>query len=142
MPSFCRLCVLKMCRCPVGVPDECPCRRCGCVPRRPPATRFVKAQATMLHFPQAENSNCALAFPPPTKQALRGPQVVLPSAAVDSLPRLSPAVRVRPVSKKADTRTGICFFGAGDRTRPGTLSPAVDFESTTSTNSITPAGVN
>ena len=32
--------------------------------------------------------------------------------------------------------------GAGDRTRTGTLSPAVDFESTTSTNSITPAGVN
>ena len=29
--------------------------------------------------------------------------------------------------------------GAGDRTRTGTLSPAVDFESTTSTNSITPA---
>ena len=28
---------------------------------------------------------------------------------------------------------GICFFGAGDRTRTGTLSPAVDFESTTST---------
>ena len=36
---------------------------------------------------------------------------------------------------------GICFFGAGGRTRTGTLSPAVDFESTTSTNSITPAGV-
>ena len=32
--------------------------------------------------------------------------------------------------------------GAGDRTRTGTLSPAVDFESTTSTNSITPAGVD
>ena len=35
--------------------------------------------------------------------------------------------------------TGV-LFGAGDRTRTGTLSPAVDFESTTSTNSITPAG--
>ena len=33
------------------------------------------------------------------------------------------------------------YYGAGDRTRTGTLSPAVDFESTTSTNSITPAGV-
>ena len=32
------------------------------------------------------------------------------------------------------------YYGAGDRTRTGTLSPAVDFESTTSTNSITPAG--
>ena len=31
------------------------------------------------------------------------------------------------------------FFGAGDRTRTGTVSPPVDFESTTSTNSITPA---
>ncbi len=36
---------------------------------------------------------------------------------------------------------GLYWFGAGDRTRTGTLSPAVDFESTTSTNSITPAGV-
>ena len=33
------------------------------------------------------------------------------------------------------------WFGAGGRTRTGTLSPAVDFESTTSTNSITPAGM-
>ena len=37
------------------------------------ATRFVKAQATRLHFPQAENSDCTLAFPLPTKQALQGP---------------------------------------------------------------------
>ena len=44
-------------------------------------------------------------------------------------------------TKKADTHLGICFFGAGDRTRTGTLSLAVDFESTTSTNSITPADV-
>ena len=35
---------------------------------------------------------------------------------------------------------GIPLFGAGDRTRTGTLSPAVDFESTTATNAITPAG--
>ena len=34
---------------------------------------------------------------------------------------------------------GLAFLGAGDRTRTGTLSPAVDFESTTSTYSITPA---
>ena len=40
--------------------------------------------------------------------------------------------------KRAPIR--VLFFGAGDRTRTGTLSPAVDFESTTSTNSITPAG--
>ena len=31
--------------------------------------------------------------------------------------------------KKADTPTGYLLFGAGDRTRTGTLSPAVDFES-------------
>ena len=30
-------------------------------------------------------------------------------------------------------------FGAGGRTRTGTVSPPVDFESTTSANSITPA---
>ena len=33
----------------------------------------------------------------------------------------------------------VFLFGAGGRTRTGTLSPAVDFESTTSANSITPA---
>ena len=38
-------------------------------------------------------------------------------------------------------RWGIPYFGAGGRTRTGTMSPSVDFESTTSTNSITPAGV-
>ena len=53
----------------------------------------------------------------------------LPPAAGRYAARLSPAVRVRPASKKADTPKGICFFGAGDRTRTGTLSLAVDFES-------------
>ena len=43
-------------------------------------------------------------------------------------------VRVRPPGyKKENPRSGFSFFGAGDRTRTGTLSPAVDFESTTST---------
>ena len=37
-------------------------------------------------------------------------------------------------------RVRIYCFGAGGRTRTGTMSPSVDFESTTSTNSITPAG--
>ena len=44
------------------------------------------------------------------------------------------------IAKKQIPHWGICFFGAGDRTRTGTMSPSVDFESTTSTNSITPAG--
>ncbi len=34
------------------------------------------------------------------------------------------------------------IFGAGGRTRTGTVSPPVDFESTTSANSITPANIN
>jgi hypothetical protein len=34
---------------------------------------------------------------------------------------------------------GLYWFGAGGRTRTGTPSLAVDFESTTSANSITPA---
>ena len=32
-------------------------------------------------------------------------------------------------------------YGAGGRTRTGTVSPPVDFESTTSANSITPANI-
>ena len=54
------------------------------------ATRFVKAQATPLHFPQAENSTCALAFPLPTKQALRGPCL---APATGSAP-LAPHARI------------------------------------------------
>ena len=50
------------------------------------ATHFVKAQVTMLHFPQAENSDCTLAFPLPTKQALWGPRFSLPPAALPSFP--------------------------------------------------------
>ncbi len=47
---------------------------------------------------------------------------------------------VTALIKKFRTTKGRAeLFGAGDRTRTGTLSPAVDFESTTSTNSITPA---
>ncbi len=33
------------------------------------------------------------------------------------------------------------FFGAGDRGRTGTVSLPLDFESSTSANSITPAGI-
>ena len=60
---------------------------------------------------------------------------------VPALPCADFTLRVRTVTKNPrhpfwDTAD----FGAGGRTRTGTLSPAVDFESTTSTNSITPAG--
>ena len=42
-------------------------------------------------------------------------------------------------TKKSHLTTGFFCFGAGGRTRTGTVSPPVDFESTTSANSITPA---
>ena len=42
-------------------------------------------------------------------------------------------------AKKQTPFGGVCFFGAGGRTRTGTVSLPVDFESTTSANSITPA---
>ena len=67
-------------------------------------------------------------------------------------PNRSPAKRIR-FGKEEQGSGRMTFFckknvgakrtllrrGAGGRTRTGTLSPAVDFESTTSTNSITPA---
>ena len=119
VPSECpRLSKAFVPRCPFVVPGRnfaCQSRLVSCRPRHTlhlpltlplaagkfvsAATHFVKAQATMLHFPQAENSTCVLASPFPAKQALRGPQVFLPPAALPSLPRLSPAVRVRPVQK-------------------------------------------
>ena len=47
--------------------------------------------------------------------------------------------RRRRVPKKRDTRRASLFFGAGGGTRTHTMSPPTDFESVTSTNSITPA---
>ena len=49
------------------------------------------------------------------------------------------SLRGRLRTKKEDTQMRVFLFGAGGRTRTGTPSLAVDFESTTSTNSITPA---
>jgi hypothetical protein len=67
-------------------------------------------------------------------------------------PNRSPAKRVRFGKEEQRRERALTFVkkseqaiqsllrrGAGGRTRTGTLSPAVDFESTTSTNSITPA---
>ena len=51
------------------------------------ANRFVKAQATMFHFPQAENSSCSLAFPLPAKQALRGPIIASAPGGAPIAPR-------------------------------------------------------
>ena len=50
-------------------------------------------------------------------------------------------VNWRQKNKNTDkTRVYRCFYyGAGGRTRTGTVSLPVDFESTTSANSITPA---
>ena len=53
------------------------------------------------------------------------------STAGDSVPvRVRPPAPINPIVNVSFT---IGFIGAGDRTRTGTLSPAVDFESTTST---------
>ncbi len=41
--------------------------------------------------------------------------------------------------KKVGAKRTLLRRGAGGRTRTGTVSPPVDFESTTSANSITPA---
>ena len=41
--------------------------------------------------------------------------------------------------KKIEAKRTLLRRGAGGRTRTGTVSPPVDFESTTSANSITPA---
>ena len=51
------------------------------------ANHFVKAQATMFHFPQAENSSCSLAFPLPAKQALRGPIIASAPGGAPIAPR-------------------------------------------------------
>ena len=43
------------------------------------------------------------------------------------------------LQKKIEAKRTLLRRGAGGRTRTGTVSPPVDFESTTSANSITPA---
>ena len=61
------------------------------------------------------------------------------SFAFNSRPQASQSAAQTAYQKR---KTRLCvssFFGAGGRTRTGTPSLAVDFESTTSTNSITPA---
>lgn len=49
--------------------------------------------------------------------------------------------RMRTLIKKQALDTRTCSPGAGDRGRTGTVSPPPDFESGTSANSITPAGI-
>ena len=81
----CRVAAPALLRCPVvALPTE----RLRCPPTA--ATRFVEAQDTMLHFPQAENSVCILTSPLPTTLALRGPRFIFcRKAALLSLPRWS-----------------------------------------------------
>lgn len=50
--------------------------------------------------------------------------------------------RMRTLIKKQALDTRTCSPGAGDRGRTGTVSPPPDFESGTSANSITPAGIH
>ncbi len=58
----------------------------------------------------------------------------LPLAALPSLPKLELRSRLRSLAPKISRpQWGRDIFGAGGRTRTGTLSPAVDFGSTTST---------
>lgn len=47
--------------------------------------------------------------------------------------------RMRTLIKKQALDTRTCSPGAGDRGRTGTVSLPLDFESSTSANSITPA---
>ena len=105
------------------------------------ATRFVKAQATRLHFPLAENSDCTLAFPLPTKQALWGPLFLIYNWRRSLR---SPDAHLRFESDhthKANgiPRWGIPLFGAADRTRTGTRLPSRDLKSLVSTYSTTTA---
>jgi len=52
-------------------------------------------------------------------------------------------LKVKRQKKKRLSRLAKAFFFyAGGRTRTGTVSPPVDFESTTSANSITPASIS
>ena len=56
-----------------------------------------------------------------------------PDTFLPCLTARPPSSSPPPKSKKTAIQRMTVFFGAGDRTRTGTLSPAVDFESTTST---------
>ena len=100
----------------VLVPVSCcgarcaPCRRSGCVAHRP--------------LPLARVASSATGSAPLVPRTL----------TCGSSPT---GTKINPIVNVSFT---MGFIGAGDRTRTGTLSPAVDFESTTSTNSITPAG--
>ena len=89
-----------------------PCRRCGCVAYRPLPLARVASSAT-------------------------GSASLAPRTLTCGSSPLTNEI-INPIVNVSFT---MGFIGAGGRTRTGTLSPAVDFESTTSTNSITPAGV-
>ena len=56
-------------------------------------------------------------------------------------PSLGMSAPLRAKEKSLNANCVQAQSGAGGRTRTGTVSPPVDFESTTSANSITPAGM-
>ncbi len=99
------------CRCSCCGARCAPCRRCGCVAHRP--------------LPLARVASSATGSAPLAPQTLT-------SGSSPTGTKINPIVNVSFT---------MGFIGAGGRTRTGTMSPSVDFESTTSTNSITPAGV-
>ena len=80
-----------------------PCRQCGCVAHRPRPLARVASSASGS-APLAPRTLTCGSSPTDTK--------------------------INPIVNVSFT---MGFIGAGDRTRTGTLSPAVDFESTTST---------
>ena len=96
-----------------GVLLRYPANVLGAEPLRPSptaATRFVKARVTMLHFPQAENSDSTLAFPLPTKQALWGP----PFFSATGGGRLAPQTRTSSRLPATGVKKSPTPLGVGD----------------------------
>ena len=81
---------------------------------------------------------CLFLFPTSTIVSCGGPYANSRRTLTQSVGGLATGHRRH---KKKTTKTVVFFYGAGGRTRTGTVSLPVDFESTTSANSITPAQI-
>ena len=116
----------ERCRCPVAVPGECPCRRSGCVPRRPLPLAQVAPPATG-GAPLAPRTR----WP---RLRLVWSCLQLDGGKQGSTGALHLMGSSRSRQQNIPTpQGGRDIFGAGDRTRTGTPSLAADFESATST---------